>query len=211
MGGASFPLGLFAPKYQSPRSLQMNFGVQREIRHGMVFSADYLRNVTTHTLLGVDANKAGDVSTFNQGIATNAINATNSAFGCGTGTAGVNCAIAAGATIDDYAGNGLTSPVDFGGTRLAAIGAPCAFGGINQNLGQAFFLFPIGRSVYNGLQMKLSQIAGDFRIVAALRQLVERAQAGFGSCQSRVRFFSAFVFICTDAKQSGERRDRRTL
>lgn len=156
-GGASFPLGLFAPKYQSPRSLQMNIGVQREIRRGMVFSADYLRNVTTHSLLGIDVNKAGDVSTFNANIAANAINTTNAAFSCGPGSAGVDCAIAAGATIDDYAGNGLTSPIDFGGPCTAAIGAPCAFGGINQNLGQAFFLFPIGRSVYNGLQMKLSQ------------------------------------------------------
>src|SRR5262249_41405247 len=72
--GASFPLGLFAPHYQTPRSLQMNVGVQREIRHGMVFSADYLRNVTTHTLLGIDVNKAGDVSTFNAGNARQAIN-----------------------------------------------------------------------------------------------------------------------------------------
>jgi hypothetical protein len=155
--GASFPLGLFAPEYRTPRSLQMNVGVQREIRRGMVLSADYLRNVTTHTLLGIDVNKAGDASTFNPAIAANAINVTNSAFSCGPGSAGVNCAIAAGATIDDYAGNGLTSPIDFGGPCTVNISAPCAFGGLNQNLGQAFFLFPIGRSVYNGLQAKLSQ------------------------------------------------------
>ena len=31
----------------------MNFGFQREIRHGMVFTADFLRNVETHGLLGV--------------------------------------------------------------------------------------------------------------------------------------------------------------
>ena len=31
------------------------------------------------------------------------------------------------------------------------------FPGINQNLGQTFFLFPIGRAVYNALQMKLAQ------------------------------------------------------
>jgi hypothetical protein len=170
--GANFPLGLFAPQYQSPRSLQMNVGIQREIRHGMVFSADYLRNVTTHLLLNVDVNKAGDVSTFNSAIAANAIDATNATFKnssnvpCGPGTAGVTCAIAAGATIDDYAGHGLTSQVDFGGTCLDpnAAGGPCAFGGINQSLGQAFIMFPIGRSVYNGLQMKLSQnVANPFR------------------------------------------------
>ena len=39
----------------------------------------------------------------------------------------------------------------------ANIGVNCAFPGINQNLGQTFFLFPIGRAVYNALQMKLAQ------------------------------------------------------
>jgi hypothetical protein len=43
-------IGLFAPNYRSPRSLQMNAGFQREIRHGMVLSADYVRNVETHGL-----------------------------------------------------------------------------------------------------------------------------------------------------------------
>jgi len=162
-GGASFPLGLFAPNYRSPRSLQMNAGIQREIRRGMVFSADYLRNVTTHTLLGIDTNQEGDVKHFNPTVASAAINATNTAFGgCPAGVAGVDCAIANGATLDDYAANGLGSPFDFGGSCLnpqsaGGAGGPCAFGGINQGLGQTFFLFPIGRAVYNALQMKLSQ------------------------------------------------------
>src|SRR5262249_4668935 len=158
-GGASFPLGLFAPNYRSPRSLQMNVGIQREIRRGMVLSADYLRNVTTHTLLGIDTNQEGDVKHFNPTVAANAINATNTAFNCPAGVAGVNCAIAAGATLDDYAGHGLASPFDFGGSCLnsTAVGGSCAFDGINPGLGQTFFLFPIGRAVYNALQMKLSQ------------------------------------------------------
>jgi hypothetical protein len=33
---------LFAPNYQPLRSVEINFGIQRELRHGMVFSADYL-------------------------------------------------------------------------------------------------------------------------------------------------------------------------
>src|SRR5262249_21904134 len=60
----SLPIALFAPNYRSPRSLQMNVGIQREIRPGMVFTADYLRNVSTHTLLGVDVNDVGDVRFF---------------------------------------------------------------------------------------------------------------------------------------------------
>jgi len=37
----------------------MNFGIQREIRNGMVFSADYLRNIETRSLLQVDINHDG--------------------------------------------------------------------------------------------------------------------------------------------------------
>ena len=41
----------------------MNVGFQREIRHGMMLSADYVRNVETHGLLGVDVNHAGSTRT----------------------------------------------------------------------------------------------------------------------------------------------------
>jgi len=51
--GLSGPLG---SDYRTPRSVEMNIGVQREIRPGMVFSADFVRNVATHYLLGVDEN-----------------------------------------------------------------------------------------------------------------------------------------------------------
>lgn len=145
---------LIAPNYVSPRSVQMNFGLQHELRKGMVFSADYLRNIETHTLLAVDTNHVGDSRFFNLANAQNAIATTNSAFGCGGGQAGINCAIAAGATIADYAGNGLDSGYSYAG------GSPCptcAFPGINANLGADQMLFPIGRSEYNGLQLSLKQ------------------------------------------------------
>ena len=159
-------IGLFAPNYRSPRSLQMNVGFQREIRHGMVLSADFVRNVETHGLLGVDVNHAGSTKYFNKNGALSAISATNSSFGCGVGTdpASIDCAIAGtnnkgvGATIGDYAGNGLGTPNDAGQACTATSlnpGGGCAFGGINPAYGQALFLEPISRSVYNGLQMKL--------------------------------------------------------
>src|SRR5207245_11646454 len=44
---------LFAPNYQTPRSVQMNIGVQHQLWNGVVFSADYVRNVQTHSLLAV--------------------------------------------------------------------------------------------------------------------------------------------------------------
>jgi hypothetical protein len=150
-GGLGVPLGVLAPDYKTPRSLQMNVGIQREIRHGMVFSADYLRNVETHSLLGIDINHVGDAHNFNLANAQAAISATNTSFGC----ASVDCAIAAGATMGDYAGFGLTSDADFGQACSQAIGVPCAFGGKNPSQAQAFFLQPIGRSVYNALQLKL--------------------------------------------------------
>jgi len=141
---------LFAPDYQTPRSLQMNVGIQHEFGKGMVFTADYLRNISTHTLLAVDTNHVGDARFLNVANATAAIAATNSGLGCAASTAGIPCAIANGATISSYAVNGLDSGYGLCG------GSPCpaaAFGGINDNLGGNQMLFPIGRAVYNGLQM----------------------------------------------------------
>lgn len=145
---------LFAPNYQTPRSVQMNVGVQREVAKGMVLTVDYLRNVSTHTLLAVDTNHVGDARFLNVANAIAAIDATNTGLGCAAGTAGIPCAIENGATISSYAVNGLDS-----GYGLCA-GAPCptaAFPGINPNVGGNQMLFPIGRAVYDGLQASWKQ------------------------------------------------------
>jgi len=164
--GLGVPLGMLAPDYKTPRSVQINIGIQREIRHGMVFSADYLRNVETRSLLGIDVNHDGDVKNFNLANAKAAIAATNASFG---GCATVDCAIGKGATMADYGGFGLASASDFGQDCLDAIGAPCAFPGANPGQAQSFFLQPEGRSVYNALQMKLTQnVANPFHGVKAL-------------------------------------------
>jgi len=166
LGGDAFNLtltDLLAPDYRSPYSMEFNVGVSRELRPGTVLSVDYLRNVALHGLIGVDSNHLGDSHFLNTTAALNAISTTNVAKGCGAGTdaAAINCAIAAGATIFDYAGNGLDSgnaynsgfsPYLFG--RTPDTGA--AFGGVNPNVGTNQMLFPIGRSVYNALQMKLT-------------------------------------------------------
>ncbi|GAC1436912.1 MAG: hypothetical protein NVS1B11_19240 [Terriglobales bacterium] len=162
--GLGVPLGPFAPNYKTPRSVQINAGIQHEFHPGTIFSADYLRNVETHSLIGIDVNHVGDVSNFNLTAAQNAIAATNTAFGCPD----VACAIAAGAQMTDYASNGLTADTDFGQACIQAIGVPCAFGGRNPNQSAAFFLQPIGRSVYNALQMKLvHNVVNPFRGVKA--------------------------------------------
>jgi hypothetical protein len=151
---------LFAPQYVAPRSVQMNIGIQREIRRGIVFTADYLRNVSTHNLLSVDTNHIGDSRFFNLVNAQAAVATTNLTFGCGD----VDCAIAHGATITDYATNGLDSGYSVcGGLPCPSLDQPglpharAAFPGINENVGANQMLFPIGRSVYNGLQTSLRQ------------------------------------------------------
>ncbi len=153
---------LLAPDYVSPRSVQMNVGIQREIHRGTVLAVDFLRNVSTHNFLLVDTNHVGDARfPAPLGVFQNAISATNSAFGCGTGfdQGSINCAIKAGAHIADYASHGLDSGYMLcGGLPCAPNGHPAAaFPGINSALGGNEMLFPIGRSVYNGLQMTLKQ------------------------------------------------------
>lgn len=150
--GVNIPLGLFAPGYKTPRSFQMNVGVQRELFRGTVLTVDYIRNVTTHTLLGIDMNHVGDVKYFNQPAAQAAIATTLTQFKATT----IDQAIANGATMSDFANNGLTSPgLDFGGVCPFDYG--CAFSGINPAAPQIPELQPIGRSVYNGLDVKLRQ------------------------------------------------------
>ena len=198
--GLGQPAFLFAPKYKTPVSVQMNIGIQREIRHGMVFSADYLRNVETRTLLAIDVNKVGDISTFSKAGAQAAISATNNAFGCGTGfdSVSTDCAISGvnhivkgspvGASIDDYVGNGLGVPNDVAGVgcaqdpSLGGLGNPCAFGGVNSMQNSAFFLKPIGRSVYNALQMKLADnVSSPFRGVKALNFQIAYSFSNFSN------------------------------
>lgn len=157
--GISLPTGLFAPNYRTPYSIQMNAGIEREIRKGMKISADYVRNVTVHSLLTVDVNHVGDSRFFDVAAAQTAVATANNSFGCGLSfaQAATTCAIGAGATMADYAGNGLTSASDFGGSCPAVAGLACAFPGVNPAAGQVPLLFPIGRSVYNALQVKLIQ------------------------------------------------------
>src|SRR5207248_5828139 len=134
------------------------------IRPGMVISADYVRNVQTHFLLGVDVNHAGDIHYFNLGGARAAIANTLADCGVGTIQAGISAPCPSGTILDslgnprslaiaDFAGNGLGSSADAGGPScLVALKHPCAFGGINPAAPPLNFLEPVGRSVYNGLQ-----------------------------------------------------------
>jgi hypothetical protein len=153
---------MFAPNFRSPYSAQMNVGFQRELHHGTVLSVDYIRNVGLHTLLGIDQNHQGDASMLDPAAAQAAIAATLSQ--CGVGT--IDQAIAAcpglhasgGAVIGDFANNGLTGGTNATGNFpviTAGQPNPLAFPGKNPAFGQVLLLEPIGRSVYNGLDVVL--------------------------------------------------------
>src|ERR1700722_1427877 len=154
---------LIAPDYRSPLSEQMNIGVQHQFGHNTVLSVDYVRNVGLHYLLGVDTNRVGSASFLNVPNAQAAVTATLSACGA----ASIDAAIVAcpglhptggGATISDFASNGL----DSGQSATGGFPCPtCAFPGINPNLGQNEMLFPIGRSTYDGLLVSLKANLGN--------------------------------------------------
>jgi len=174
---------LLGPDYRSPLSEQINVGVQRQLGHNTVLSVDYVRNVGLHFLLGLDTNKVGDARFLNKPNAQAAISATLTA--CGVAT--IDAAIVAcpglhptgGATIADFAGNGLDSGGDFAG------GSPCstcAFPGINANVGQNEMLFPIGHSTYNGLLVSVkSHLANPFRGVRHLNLIASYTLSRFKS------------------------------
>src|SRR6202789_45370 len=198
--GSAIPLGALAPNYRTPYSIQMNAGIQRELRPGMVLSVDYLRNVNLHYLIGLDANHSGDVRQFSKANATLAVQNTNSFFGCGFSSApsATNCAINSatvspvtgnpGASIADYASFGLDSAADLGvggcaNTQGLNLGYPCAFTGINPDLGPVTFLQPIGRSVYNGLDVKLVEnVKNPLRGVKYLNFQFAYALSRFTNC-----------------------------
>src|SRR5262249_4982280 len=180
-------INMFAPNYRTPRSLQMNIGLERQLGKGVVLSADYIRNIGTHTLLGIDVNHVGDVRFFSKSAALAAIARTNAAFGCGTGTsaADINCAINAGATIGDYAGLGLDSGTNVCGGGAQAAGACVhkvngvdtniipAFGGINPQLGVNQMLFPAGRSTFNAFETSLrANVAHPFGGLKAMNWII---------------------------------------
>ena len=158
---------MYAPNFQTPRSVQINIGVQREVWKGAIFTADYIRNVGDHFYQALDENHVGDARFLNVAAATNAISTTTASFAnCGAAgdSAAIDCAIKAGATISDFAANGLDSGLaTFSGTPASAHGLTpstgAAFPGINPLFGQLRFNLPQGRSVYNGLQTNLRQTA----------------------------------------------------
>jgi len=97
--------------------MQFNIGVQRELAPGTVLSVDFIHSVTLKIQQSVDVNHVGASRFFNKTAAQNAVDATLAEFG----TTSVQGAIDAGATMDDFRGNGLDSGLNvLGGVPAAA-------------------------------------------------------------------------------------------
>jgi hypothetical protein len=193
--GNTLELGYpYFPNFRTARSYQMNIGVQRQLGKG-VLTVDYLRNVEVHFQLGIDVNHAGDSRYLETNAAINAINLTAGSVGCPVATnvaqaqAAVGCYISnnSSASINDFANNGLDSgETYYAGYSAAAFGLTpdtgAAFAGINPNVGSMYMNYPIGRSVYSGLQAEYrDRVANPFRGVASMDLTVNYTLSRFVS------------------------------
>jgi hypothetical protein len=161
---------LFYPDYRTPRSWQANIGIEKEVRPGTVLSVDYIRDIGEHFLIGQDINHSGAARSFNQANAVAARDAAQVANGCPVGygqvTCMINSTVASGGTTRlgvtgaqaAYSTAGLDSNLQAAGGGACSY---CAFPGTNPIIGNTGavggvdMLFPQGRSVYTGVQMKV--------------------------------------------------------
>jgi hypothetical protein len=194
-------LTLFAPGYKTPRSVQMNIGVQRELRPNLVFTADYIRNVSTRTLLGIDANHDGDVAYFSAANAATDRDSVQTAAGCSPGPGQAACVVAnmggAANALAAYSGAGIGSAANVTGGAACPF---CAFPGKNPNLGENVMNFPVGRSVYNGLDVSLKQRAQRLGIPGVKTGNFQFSYS-FSRFVSQV-FDQDFVFQATDYRNA---------
>ena len=154
---------LFYPGYRTPRSWQMNLGIQTEIRQGGVLSIDYIRNIGEHYLIAQDINHSGAARSFNQANAVAARDLAQQINGCQSGLDQATCMIGA---LGQAGAQAAYSSAGLDSNLQATGGGPCPYcafpgtnpiSGNNGAVGGVDMLFPDGRSVYSGLQMKLVQ------------------------------------------------------
>jgi hypothetical protein len=186
---------LFAPNYRTPRAWQMNFGFEHEFRPGTVLSIDVVRNVGLHFLLGIDQNHSGAARSYNMANALTARDRAQLANGCTPGIDQANCMVLRLGQVGAqaaYSAAGLDSNI------AVTAGAPCSFcafpgvtpngqnnagnGGGNGSLGALDMLEPVGRSVYDGLQLKLTEnILHPYRFVKHTNLVLAYAWSKFTS------------------------------
>ncbi len=168
-GGGLVASNIYAGPYVSPYSIQLNGGLQYELAKGLVLSADYVHNATLKLPTTIDTNHIGAARYLNLAAAQNAIAATLANCGAASIAAAImpgGCPGGSGpnnsAAIDDFAGNGLDSGIDYLQSAPAsafgltpATGA--AFAGANPNVGKGGFILPIGKSGYDALQIVVQE------------------------------------------------------
>jgi carboxypeptidase family protein len=157
-------LSALAPNYQTPRSVQMDIGLQHELKPGLIFNFDYVRDVTTRTLLGIDVNEGGAAATFNQTNAVSDRDAAQTANGCPTGFGQVSCMVAKlgpSGALAAYGAAGIGGPAQVTGGAACPF---CAFPGLQPSLGVNVMNYPVGRSVYSGLNVGLKQVVRNFSV-----------------------------------------------
>ncbi|HKY28432.1 MAG TPA: TonB-dependent receptor, partial [Pyrinomonadaceae bacterium] len=175
-------------KYKRPYGIMMNIGIQRELRPGLVLSIDYLRNRGVHFNQTTDLNRIGAANTLDVAIARDAIIATNDDFGCPAvvSAAAIDCAIAAGASISDYANFGLGA-----GSALDGF----AFRGQNPNFRGMGIIQPLGLSLYNALTVDLrGRMLKDWHFVKNMTGTVSYALSRFKSTGGDQDFLSGSAF-----------------
>lgn len=209
--GNTLTLGYpYYPNFRTARSYQMNLGIERQIGKGGVLSVDYLRNIGLHFQVGIDVNHDGDSRYLNMAAAQNAIANTLSA--CGVSTIdqaiqgcpglypGTPTSPPGSASITDFANNGLDAGTVYysnycGGSSPWYCGLNpsqgAAFPGINPNLGNLYMNYPMGRSVYNGLQSEYrEQVTNPFRGVRNLNLQVNYTLSRFESMNGYDQHFT---------------------
>ena len=205
VGNTLYANGIYGAPYRTPYSEQWNGGIQRELFRGGILSVDYVHNTTLKIGQNVDLNHNGAARTLRTDAAKTAIANTTAAFGCsgGSSAASISCAIAAKATINDFAGNGLDSGATYLNNRPASYYAgskgPAAFPGVNAAVGTGSFIMPIGRSGYDALQAVFREQrarplpgiqSSNIQVSYALSRIVSNASSGNAGDQ----FFSTLSY-----------------
>jgi len=127
--------------YKTPYGIQMNIGVQYELKPGLVLTADYVRNRGVHFNQTINRNRIGAADSLNVPAAQSAMAATFNKFACNIATTSqnVDCMIAKGRSISDFADNGLGAGSGVDGFVFS--GGTANFRGIG-------IISPIGLSLY---------------------------------------------------------------
>ncbi|MBS1851914.1 MAG: TonB-dependent receptor [Acidobacteria bacterium] len=174
------------PRYKSPYGTQINFGIQRELKQGLVLSVDYIMNRGVHFYETRDRNRIGAANTLDPAAALNAMNLTFNDYECGEGSvaANIDCVIDGGGSIYDFTAEGL-------GAGSALDGG--SFVGNNKNFRSMTVIEYAGVSRYQALQAALTGRIGSYGPLRNVTTNVTYALSRFNSSSTDQDFLFAAV------------------